>query len=123
MVAVAELVTQRYLSAAFRQAHPDRVALLHAQLLSQDPEAYAASCQAVADVDWLNGLHRIACPTLVLAGALDLGATPAMAQQIQTRIAAAQLEIFENPSHLSPLEEPESVERAVQVFLGRLDAG
>lgn len=120
MAAVADLVTQRYLNDAFRAAHSDAAASLRGQLLDNDPAGYVANCQAVADVDWLDALHRITCPTLVLAGALDVGATPAMAQAIQQRIPGARLEVFENASHLSPLEQPAAFQRAVHDFLQTL---
>lgn len=120
MAAVADLVTQRYLNDAFRAAHPDATAGLRRQLLDNDPAGYVANCQAVADVDWLDALHRIACPTLVLAGALDVGATPAMAQAIQQRVAGARLEVIDNASHLSPLEQPDAFQHAVHDFLQTL---
>lgn len=121
MAVVVDLVVQRYLNEAFRSAYPDAVAQLRAQLLGNDPAGYAASCQAIAQVDWLAALHAIACPVLVLAGALDAGATPAMAQAIQQEIAGAQLEVFENASHLSPMEQPAQFQRAVHDFLQTLD--
>jgi 3-oxoadipate enol-lactonase len=121
MAAVADLVTQRYLSDAFRADHPEVVERLREQLLDNDPAGYVANCQAVADVDWLDALHGVTCPTLVLAGALDIGATPAMALDIQQRIPVARLEVFENASHLSPLEQPAAFQRAVNDFLITLD--
>jgi 3-oxoadipate enol-lactonase len=121
MAAVADLVTQRYLSDAFRAAHPEAAAHLRRQLLDNDPAGYVANCQAVAEVDWLDALHRVTCPTLVLAGALDIGATPAMALAIQQHIRGAQLEVFENASHLSLLEQPAAFQQAVQGFLKTLD--
>jgi 3-oxoadipate enol-lactonase len=122
MAAVVDLVIQRYLNEAFRLAHPDAVAQLRTQILNNAPDGYTANCQAIADVDWLDALHRISCPTLVLAGALDAGATPAMAQAIAQRIPGAQLEVFENASHLSPLEQPTAFHKAVHDFLKTLDS-
>jgi len=117
MAAVVDRVVQRYLNEAFRMACPDVVAQLEAQILNGDPAGYTAACQAIADVDWLGQLHSISCPTLVLAGALDIGATPDMARAIQQHIPGAQLEIFENASHLSLLEQPAEFQRAVHEFL------
>jgi 3-oxoadipate enol-lactonase len=122
MAAVADLVVQRYLNEDFRRSHPDTTARLRAQLLSNDAVGYSANCHAVAAVDWLDELHRIACPTLVLAGALDVGATPAMAEAIQQRIPGARLEVFDHASHLSPLEQPAAFQRAVHDFLLSADS-
>jgi 3-oxoadipate enol-lactonase len=44
-----------------------------------------------------------------------------MAQAIQQRIPGAQLEVFENASHLSPLEQPAAFELAVHGFLQALE--
>lgn len=123
MGAVADLVVQRYLSDEFRRLHPDAAMRLRAQLMTNDARGYSASCHAVRGVDWLDELHRITCPTLVLAGALDLGATPAMAQVIQQRISGARLLVFEHASHLSPLEQPTAFHKAVQDFLLAVDPG
>jgi 3-oxoadipate enol-lactonase len=121
MAAVADLVTQRYLNEAFRLAQPAATSQLRTQLLNNNPQGYIANCQAIAAVDWLDALHAITCPALVLAGALDLGATPAMARDIHQRISGAQIEIFENASHLSPIEQPDLFQRAIQDFLNALD--
>jgi 3-oxoadipate enol-lactonase len=121
MAAVADLVTQRYLNDAFRADHPAAAQRLRSQLLGNNPTSYAAHCRAVAEVDWLDALYRITCPTRVLAGALDLGATPAMALAIQQRIPGAHIEVFENASHLSPLEQPAAFQGAVHDFLKTLD--
>ncbi len=121
MAAVADLVTQRYLSEAFRAEYPQATANLRTQILENDAAGYCANCQAVADVDWIDQLHRIKCPTLILAGALDAGATPAMAQAMHERIAGSTMDVFEKASHLSPLERPEDFDRAVQSFLNELE--
>lgn len=122
MAAVADLVVQRYLSDEFRREHPDAAARLREQLLANDPAGYAACCRAVAGVDWLDALNLIACPTLVLAGSLDIGATPAMAQAIRQRIPGARLELLDHAAHLSPLERPAAFHHAVDDFLQTLDA-
>ena len=57
-------------------------------------------------VDWLDRLPSIRVPTLVIAGARDVGATPAMAQAIAERIPGAQLRVFDDASHLSVAEVP-----------------
>lgn len=122
MAAVADLVVSRYLTPAFIHQQPEAAAQLRQQVLQADPQGYVASCQAIAEVNWVDELQRVTCPTLVLAGALDAGATPEMAQAIQRRIAGAQLQVFQHASHLSPLEQPDDFQRAVDDFLSSLPA-
>ena len=120
MAAVADGVVSRYLTLDFIQRRPVAAQQLRQLILQADPSAYVANCQAIAEVNWLDDLHRIACPTLVLAGAHDAGATPTMAQAIQQRIAGASLEVFAHASHLSPLEQADDFQRALDQFLSSL---
>jgi 3-oxoadipate enol-lactonase len=120
MAAVADAVVERYLHADYRAAHPEQAAALRAKLLRADPAGYVACCHAVAGVDWLDRLPGVRAPALVIAGARDVGATPEMAKAIASRIAGAQLQVFENASHLSVAEVPDQFFSAVSAFLGTL---
>ena len=122
MAAVAEGVVERYLQPAFRAAHSDAAAALKAQLLRADVAGYVAACHAVANVDWQAGLAAVRTPALVIAGALDQGATVAMAEDLASRIDGAELQVFEAASHLSVEEEPDRFHDAVAAFLARLPA-
>ena len=119
MAGVVQGVVERYLHAEFRAAQPGFTASLQAQLLRADAAGYAASCQAIRHVDWLDGLAQVRCPTLVLAGARDVGATPAMGQAIAERVPAAQFELLAEASHLSSAEQPARFEAAVRGLLAR----
>ena len=120
MAAVADAVVERYLHADHRAAHPDQAAALRAKLLRCDPVGYRACCRAVAGVDWLDRLDRVRTPTLVIAGARDVGATPEMGRAIAERIPGAELVIFDAASHLSVVEVQELFHAAVAAHLGRL---
>ena len=117
MAAVAEIVVERYLHADFRAAHPAVADAIRQRLLSDDAAGYAASCHAVANVDWLDRLAEVRCPTQVIAGALDAGAPPAMGQAIAERIPGATLQVIADASHLSVLETPEEFRQIVGRFL------
>jgi len=118
MAAVAEMVVERYLHADFRAAQPAATQAVRSRLLRDEPASYAASCAAVAGVDWLDRLGEIRCPTLVIAGARDAGAPPAMAQAIAERIAGATLHVIADASHLSVLETPAEFDALVRAFVG-----
>jgi 3-oxoadipate enol-lactonase len=120
MAAVVDRVVERYLHAGFRAAEPAHALALRAQVLRCDAAGYAAACQAVATVDWLDRLHEVACPTLVLAGALDIGAPPALAAAIADRIPGATLAVAEQASHLSVAEQPAWFAEQVRALLRRV---
>ncbi|MCK9687904.1 alpha/beta fold hydrolase [Scleromatobacter humisilvae] len=117
MAAVAEMVVERYLHADFRAAEPAATDAIRQRLLRDDAAGYAASCHAVAGVDWLDRLAQVRCPTLVIAGARDAGAPPAMGEAIAARIPGATLHVIEDASHLSVLETPDEFRRVVAAFL------
>ena len=120
MAAVVESVLERYFTAAFRASQPGAVASFRTKVLKTDPAGYAACCAAVGDVDWLARLNAVKCPTLIIAGALDVGAPPAMSQAMVEKIPDAELVIFDEASHLSVAEQPELFARTLQTFLSRV---
>jgi pimeloyl-ACP methyl ester carboxylesterase len=62
-------------------------------------------------------LASIKCPTLVLVGRQDALTPVAMAQEIAAGIAGARLEIIEDCGHLSTIEQPQAVNRALRAWL------
>lgn len=116
--AIAEGAMQRWFTPAFRAdaAGAVRVAALRAQLEQTDAAAYAASCEAVASMDFRQSNTRIRCPTLVIAGALDEATPPALSEMIAAGITGAQLRRIE-AAHLSAVEKPEAFAALVRDFL------
>ena len=117
MAAVAEMVVERYLHADFRAAEPAATQAIRARILANDPAAYAASCAAVAGVAWQDRLGEIRCPTLVISGARDAGAPPAMGEAIAARVPGARFEVIAQASHLSVLETPTEFDALLRSFL------
>jgi 3-oxoadipate enol-lactonase len=117
MAQVVDMVLQRYLHADFRARQWLQVAGYRDTILRCDPQGYAACCHAVASVDWFDRLGRVAVPTLIIAGAEDVGAPPQMAHAMKERISNARLEVLEKASHLSVAEQPVRFESLVNDFL------
>lgn len=64
-------------------------------------------------------LKNIRCPTLVLVGDADQLTPPDRAQEIAEGVPGAQLVVVQECGHLSTLERPELVTRALRTWLGR----
>jgi pimeloyl-ACP methyl ester carboxylesterase len=62
-------------------------------------------------------LASIKCPTLVIVGREDALTPPQMAQEIAAGIPGAKLEIIPDCGHISTLERPEAVNRAMRTWL------
>ncbi len=117
MAAVVDLIVERYFSTAFRAAEPAVVDGWRRLLLRNAPAGYVASCHAVANVDWLDQLPDIRCPTLVVAGGQDVGAPVAMSEAMVERIPGARLEVIADAAHLSPVETPAAFMALLRPFL------
>ncbi len=120
VAAIADSVIERYFSAGFRAAQPAVVDAFRQVLLRTNPMGYAACCAAIAHIDWLGRLHQIACPTLIIAGAEDVGTPVAMSEAMAERIGGAQLVVLENAAHLSAVEQPLRFAEHLQRFLARM---
>ena len=120
--AIADMVMERYFHAGFRAAHPQAIASARQTLLRTQAAGYVAACHAVASVNWLERLPQVKCPTLVIAGALDVGTPVALSEAMAQRIAGSRLVVFDEASHLSVAEQPQRFMQAVRDFLGALPA-
>ena len=118
--AIADMVMERYFHTGFRAANPGVIAQARGTLLRTQAAGYVAACHAVAGVDWLARLPQISCPTLIVAGALDMGAPVALSEAIAQRIAGAKLVVFDEASHLSVVEQPAQFKQALSEFLAAL---
>jgi 3-oxoadipate enol-lactonase len=65
-------------------------------------------------------IGRIALPTLIIVGDLDVATPPAKAERIQGRIPGSRLVVIPGAGHSSAIEEPESVNEALIGFLDEL---
>ncbi|HEX7385516.1 MAG TPA: alpha/beta fold hydrolase [Burkholderiaceae bacterium] len=120
MPAIADLVIERYFSEAFRAGEAQTVARYRETVLRSDPAGYAACCRAIRDVDWTDRLSQVKAPALVIAGALDVGATPAMSRAIAERIAGSRLVVLDDVAHLSSAERPQALAALVREFVAAL---
>lgn len=116
MAQIAEGSPGRWFTPAFVAAQPARVRALQDALLRLDPEGYAACCDALADADLGAEIHRIAAPTLVIAGSHDPVTTLDDARAIEQAVAGGTL-VGLPASHLSAIEAPEPFAEAVEAFL------
>ena len=113
---LAASAPQRWFTPDFVAANPDVVQRAQAWVASAAPEGYAACCEALAEADLRADIHRIAAPTLLIAGDADPVTTVAHAQAMQAAIAASQL-LTLPASHLSNLEAPDAFTAAVRNLL------
>ena len=113
-------VSKHIIIDSFPQGTP---ATLYQPLLDRIPSwngtVLREALTSMAQANVHGQLHKITAPTLVMVGAKDDVATPAIAQGIQAQIAAAQLVEF-NTGHFMMAEDPERFRKVLGEFLQRL---
>jgi len=108
---------QRWFHAGFHAEQPQKLAHWRARVLRCSAAGYIACCHAIASIDTTARLPSITLPTLVIAGALDLGTPPEMARTIAHAIPGARLVVLPDASHLSVLEQPQAFRDALDDWL------
>lgn len=102
--------------------HADEALRQTVRLMAEEtgPEAFIRQETAIMNrPDSRPGLGEIACPTLVLVGDGDELTPPDRAREIAGAIARARLVVVPDSGHLSTLEQPERVTRALLEWLER----
>ncbi|MEO5935123.1 MAG: 3-oxoadipate enol-lactonase [Duganella sp.] len=118
--AIADAVMGRYFHEGFRADHAATVARFRRRVVSTDPVGYIGCCNAVGTVDTTARLGGIQAPTLVIAGELDQGTPIDMSQTLVDGIGGARLEVIQQASHLSYIEQPQAFSQAVRSFIAEL---
>ncbi|MDD0812835.1 alpha/beta fold hydrolase [Curvibacter sp. RS43] len=118
MAAVVDEVLQRYVSASFQREEPEATALLRSQLSRCDAHGYAACCDALAQVDWMDELSGIQAPTWIVSGAADVAAPPVLQEVLVNGIAHSHRTVLEC-GHLPVLEAPEAFLAGLSAFLAK----
>ena len=125
VAAIADGAMQRWFTPEFRAdaagGGAARVAVLRGQLEKTDAAAYAASCEAVANMDFRASNAAIDCPALVIAGTRDEATPLAMSQAIADSIAGAQLRTLE-AAHLSAVEQSQAFAGLLESFFDGVEA-
>jgi len=112
---------QNFVSAEFFNTQRDRVAQIERLIGGETrlPACYVRQNHACLEHDTLDELHRIACPTLILAGGRDPICSLTATRWMSERIPGAETVIFENSSHFFLVEEAEKLQRVLSDWLLR----
>lgn len=121
VAALADRVVPKLLGATTRAGRPELVEQVRGMALRQSAAGLVGALRAMRDrPDSTPLLSGITVPALVVHGAEDEVAPPAIGRAMAARIPGAQYVEVEGAGHLAPLEQPERVTRALREFLGGL---
>lgn len=107
---------QRWFAPGSIAAHPDLAGRLLHVLQNTDDASYAWCCEALADHDVRGRLDEIAAPVLAVWGGHDAVTPEASAVQIVDGVRDGRAVGIPGASHLSPVDDPAAVARALTGF-------
>jgi 3-oxoadipate enol-lactonase len=116
MQPIADALLQSSVSAETRTRRPTAAAFVRESLMRQDPEGYAKSCEALAEMSPAD-TSRIGCPTLLVTGDQDVVAPPQAVRMMGERIAGSRMEVLRGCGHWTPVEKPEECTGLLNRFL------
>ena len=119
--AVADMMIPKLLSPTTLRTKPELVQFVRAMIEGNEMSGIVGDLMAMAErADSTPLLSRIACPTRIIVGELDLATPPADAQLMVDRIPRARMAVIPGAAHLSNLEQPEAFNKIVQSFVSGL---
>ncbi|MFL9878144.1 alpha/beta hydrolase [Herbaspirillum rhizosphaerae] len=102
--------------------HPDRstdqglLQRLQAMALANGKEVFLRQLSTLRDGSYAD-LHRITCPTLIVASDADRLRTVEESEEMAQRIPAARFEIVRDCGHMTPMEKPEELFRIIRDWI------
>lgn len=116
--AVADEMVPKQLSGETPQKRPGVAAALYRLMEQCPPATIEHALMAMRDRrDRSASLSDIRLPTLMIVGDNDSITPPDIARGMQRQIAGSELEIIRGAGHMSPMEQPAQVNRAIERFL------
>jgi len=121
--AVADAVAAVLFGAPYLERSEHRAAV-RAKLTANPRESIAGrALRCVTQRDDIRGqLGQIAVPTTVIVGELDIATPPERSEEIAAAIPGARLVRIPGAGHMSPIEAPEAVTRALREHLAAATA-
>jgi 3-oxoadipate enol-lactonase len=119
--AVADQMMPKMLAKDAAEQRPQQAQALRRIMEACPPKTIEHALAAMRDRPDRSGeLPSIKVPTLILVGESDAITPPNVAEAMARKIPGAQLVTVQGAGHMSPMEQPEQVNRAIKAFLEKL---
>jgi 3-oxoadipate enol-lactonase len=120
--ALSAFQATRWVSDAFREAHPDVIRAKMEIFLANDLDCYTSTCEMLGDADLRHYQPSMRMPTSVIVGDEDYAAPVAMSEQIQRAMPNATLSVLPKVRHLTPIECPDVIADQILALMARARA-
>jgi len=117
--ALSAFQATRWVSDAFREAHPDVIRVYMDVFLANDADCYTATCEMLGDADLRHYQAAMRMPVSVIIGEEDYATPVAMSEQIHQAVANATLAVLPNVRHITPVECPAVIAEKILELMRR----
>jgi len=121
--ALAAFQATRWVSDAFRDAHPDVIRANLDVFLANDIDCYTATCEMLGDADLRHYQPAMRMPAGVIVGEEDYATPVAMSEQIRKAMPNATLSVLPGVRHLTPIECPARIAEKILALIERAHHG
>jgi 3-oxoadipate enol-lactonase len=106
MQGIADALVSASLASETKAKRHAAVAFVRESLMAQDPDGYARSCEALAEMQPAD-TSKLACPTLLVTGDEDAVSPPQSVRMMGQKIAGSRVEVLRGCGHWTPVEKPD----------------
>ena len=117
MEAQAEETMERWFTPAFLKQSAPMLDIIRKQILATSVQGYIGCAEAIRKLNYLDRLHEIKIPTLIMVGEDDPGTPVSASEAIHERISNSKLVILPSARHLSNIEQKDAFNTALLTFL------
>lgn len=120
---MVEATIDRWLTPGFRASHPEVTDAVRQMVSETSAQGYAGCAAAIRDMNLKGVAETISAPTLLIAAAQDISATPEAMEALGERIHGSRFALLEDAAHLFTMEQPDRVTRLIAEFLDEFGGG
>lgn len=114
---LADATMDRWLTATYRAAHPDRAAQIRSTVATTSVAGYVGGGTAILNFDVRSKLSAVRMPTLVVWGDEDPGTPPPGNEFIADHIPGTQRHVFRGARHIPMVELADSFSQVMTAWL------
>lgn len=112
-------MTERWLTAGFRERNPDVLEQLRAMITRTSVDGLVGCASAIMEMDHQPLLRQIRVPTLVVVGEHDVGTPVAAAEVLHRGIEGSTMSVIPGAAHLPNIEQTAVFNKTLLGFLAR----
>jgi len=117
MAPTVQPTLERWFTPPFIALNPPMVAMIRQQILATPVDGCIGCSEAIRRLDYLDRLHEIRVPTLIMVGEDDPGTPVEASRAMHDRIPQSRLVIIPSAAHLANIEQSEAFNHELMAFL------